>query len=114
PVPFTSQDDEVDLPSYSEYIGPCDDGKPFLLAKFLFKYGFLCPPLWFVSVAILLIPLTPPPDWEPHRSEAERAALVHRIRATEIMWARCSLGAAAIVSCLISLIVVTVLAAKHV
>jgi hypothetical protein len=40
PVPFTSQGDEVDLPSYSEYIGPCGDGKPFLLAKFLFKYGF--------------------------------------------------------------------------
>ena len=127
PVPFSNQDDEMDLPSYSEYIGPCDDGKPFLLAKFLFRYGFcksfssvawryefnslshtVCPPLWFVSVVILLVPLTPPPDWEPHRSEAERAALVHRIRATEIMWARRSLVAAGIVSCLISLIVVAV------
>jgi hypothetical protein len=39
-VSLTSLEDEVDLPSYSEHIGPCDDGKPFLLAQFLFKYGF--------------------------------------------------------------------------
>lgn len=37
---LTSEDEEAHLPSYSEHIGPCDDDKPFLLAKFLFMYGF--------------------------------------------------------------------------
>src|SRR6266404_661334 len=37
---LANQDKEARLPSYSEHIGPCDDDKPFLLAKFLFKYGF--------------------------------------------------------------------------
>lgn len=37
---LTSEDEEAHLPSYSEHFGPCDDDKPFLLAKFLFKYGF--------------------------------------------------------------------------
>ena len=43
PPPYeylTSEDKEARLPSYSEHFGPCDDDKPFLLAKFLFKYGF--------------------------------------------------------------------------
>jgi hypothetical protein len=38
---LTSEDEEAPrLPSYTEHFGPCDDDKPFLLAKFLFKYGF--------------------------------------------------------------------------
>jgi hypothetical protein len=40
PLPLAGQEDEVDPQSYSAHIGPCIDGKPFLLAKFLFKYGF--------------------------------------------------------------------------
>jgi hypothetical protein len=39
-LPLAGQEDEVDLQSYSAHIGPCNDGKPFLLAKFFFKYGF--------------------------------------------------------------------------
>ncbi|KAI0305345.1 hypothetical protein B0F90DRAFT_1703643, partial [Multifurca ochricompacta] len=105
PTPLSSEDDEADLPSYSEHIGSCDDGKPFLLSKFLFKYGFLFPLLWFLSIIILFIPLTHPPNWEPHKSPAERAALLRRIRATELIWARLSLCAACIFLCLVALTV---------
>ncbi|KAH9171088.1 hypothetical protein EDB89DRAFT_1974123, partial [Lactarius sanguifluus] len=76
---LTSEDEEARLPSYSEHIGPCDDDKPFLFAKFLFKYGFVFPPFWFLSILILLIPLTPPPTWELDKSPVERATLLRHI-----------------------------------
>ncbi len=118
---LTSEDEEARLPSYSEHIGPCDDDKPFLLAKFLFKYGFgrclplpprhpnigpfvICfravfPPFWFLSILILFVPFTPPPD----KSPVERATLLRHTRATERLWAHRSLCAAGIFSGIITL-----------
>ncbi|KAH9036851.1 hypothetical protein EDB85DRAFT_1939011 [Lactarius pseudohatsudake] len=132
---LTSEDEDARLPSYSEHIGPCDDDKPFLLAKFLFKYGFgrclllpphypnigpfvVCfcavfPPFWFLSTLILLIPLTPPPTWELDKSPVERATLLRHTRATECLWARRGLCAAGIFSGLVTLTVAIFMVAMH-
>lgn len=96
-----SEDEEAPLPSYSEHFGPCDDDKPFLLAKFLFKCGFVFPPFWYLSIPILFIPMTPPPTWELDKSPIERATLLRHTRATERMWAHRSFCAAGIFSFLV-------------
>ncbi|KAI9432960.1 hypothetical protein H4582DRAFT_2082792 [Lactarius indigo] len=110
---LTSEDEEARLPSYSEHIGPCDDDKPFLLAKFLFKYGFVFPPFWFLSIIILLIPLTPPSTRELDKSPVERATLLRHTRATERLWAHRSLCAAGIFSGLVTLTVAIFVFALH-
>ncbi|KAH8993599.1 hypothetical protein EDB86DRAFT_2830108 [Lactarius hatsudake] len=110
---LTSEDEEARLPSYSEHIGPCDDDKPFLLAKFLFKYGFVFPPFWFLSILISLIPLTPPPTWELDKSPVEHATLLRHTRATERLWAHRSLCAAGIFSGLVTLTVAIFMVAMH-
>jgi hypothetical protein len=134
PPPY--EDEEAHLPSYSEHFGPCNDDKPILLAKFLFKYGFgrclllpsrhpnigpfvMCfravfPPFWFLSILILFIPLTPPPTWELDKSPAERATLSRHFRDTERMWAHRSLCAVGVFSVLIALTVAIFMAAMHV
>jgi len=109
---LTSEDEEARLPSYSEHFGPCNDDKPFLLAKFLFKYGFVFPPFWFLSIFILLIPFTPP-TWERVKSPIERATLLRHTRATERMWVHRSLCAAAIFSGLVALTVAIFMVAVH-
>ena len=132
---LASEDEEARLPPYSEHFGPCDDDKPFLLAKFLFMYGFgrclllppvarisgpfvICfravfPPFWFLSMFILFIPLTSPPTWEVEQAPAERATLLRHIRDTERMWAHRSLCAAGIFSGLIVLTVAIFMIAIH-
>ena len=135
PSNCTFEDEEARLPSYSEHFGPCDDDKPFLLAKFLFKYGFgrcfpfpprrpnigpfvICfravfPPFWFFSIFILLIPLAPPPTWEIDKSPPERASLLCHVRNTERMWALRSLCAAGVFSGLVALTVAIFIVAMH-
>ncbi|KAI0264633.1 hypothetical protein BC834DRAFT_881822 [Gloeopeniophorella convolvens] len=102
----TSLEEEAP-PSYSEHPGPCGGGNTsFMLAEFFFKCGFLFPPLWFFSAFLLFFPLVLPPDWEPYRSPAERAALLRQIRAAELLWIRRGVCAAFILSSMISVAVV--------
>ncbi|KAF8273734.1 hypothetical protein EI94DRAFT_1715713 [Lactarius quietus] len=103
PYAFPSEDEEARPPSYSEHFGPCNDDKPFLLAKFLFKYGFVFPPFWFLSIIILFIPFTLSPTWE----------LLRHIRDNERMWAHRSLCAAGVFSGLIALTVAIFMIAMH-
>lgn len=111
PPPY--EDEEAHLPSYSEHFGPCNDDKPNLLAKFLFKYGFVFPPFWFLSILILFIPLTPLSTWELDKSPAERATLSRHFRDTERMWIHRSLCAAGVFSILMALTVAIFMVAMH-
>ncbi|KAI0041859.1 hypothetical protein FA95DRAFT_1564942 [Auriscalpium vulgare] len=104
PLPL-SFDEEDELPSYAHSVEPRDNAEPVTLAHYFFKYGFLCPPLWFASILILCSPLAAPEDWEPTKTPSERAALLARMRATEVKWARRSIVAALILCIAVTLLV---------
>ncbi|KAI0037247.1 hypothetical protein K488DRAFT_20237, partial [Vararia minispora EC-137] len=74
------------------------------LAMYLFKFGFLCPILWFLSVFIILCPLTAPADWETSKTPAQRARLLQHMRATEVRWATRSLFAAFVLCVIIAVV----------
>ncbi|KAI9459154.1 hypothetical protein BJY52DRAFT_1223164 [Lactarius psammicola] len=95
---LTSEDEEARLPPYSEH--------------FLFKYGFVFPPFWFLSILILFIPITPPPIWELE-SPVERATLLRHTRATERLWAHRSLCAAGIFSGIMTLTAAIFMVTMH-
>ncbi|KAK7446361.1 hypothetical protein VKT23_014567 [Stygiomarasmius scandens] len=102
---ITSQDCESDTDSYSgshsSSLPPYDEtpeysGKPepVTLAMYLFRLGFLFPPLWILGAFILLSPLRScndsslPASWLPEKTEAERREITHRFRKVELKWAR--------------------------
>jgi hypothetical protein len=70
------------------------------------------PPFWIMGVIILLSPLRAPPAatpsaaWLPEKTESERQAIIDRMRAAELKWARRCLYAL-----LALVLVVTVIAA---
>ncbi|KAJ7574641.1 hypothetical protein C8J56DRAFT_802681 [Mycena floridula] len=72
--------------------------EPITLAAYLFKFGFLFPPFWILGAIILLSPLRAPSpssdlEWLPEKTEAERQAVISRLRKTEKKWAwRCLLA----------------------
>ncbi|KAI0342280.1 hypothetical protein BDW22DRAFT_1413574 [Trametopsis cervina] len=79
PPPYA---DSTDLPSYSAV------AEPPTLAMYLFKFGFLFPLFWLAGIFVLLCPLSPPENWEPTKTEAERQELLGLLRRTEMKWAR--------------------------
>ncbi|KAJ7284555.1 hypothetical protein C8J57DRAFT_1431967 [Mycena rebaudengoi] len=79
----------VDAPEYTQR-----PTEPVTLAMFLFKFGFLFPPFWIMGVIILMSPLRAPPaatpstSWLPEKTESERQAIIDRMRAAELKWAK--------------------------
>ncbi|KZV68358.1 hypothetical protein PENSPDRAFT_653286 [Peniophora sp. CONT] len=110
---------EEELPSYAQSAsadwerGDGEEREPVTLAQYLFKFGFLCPLLWFLSFIILLSPLSAPADWESNKTPAQRARMLQRMRASEVRWARRSLLAATLLTAVIAAIVVIVVLVKH-
>ncbi|KAF4564857.1 hypothetical protein EYR40_011030 [Pleurotus pulmonarius] len=117
-----SSNKEDDLPSYSDVEAHAPPSysqrghkEPVTLAMYLFKFGFLFPPFWILGALILVSDLRapnaeettlPPPSpsngsddghlsWLPDKTPAERAAIVQRIRYTEVKWAKRCLAALA-------------------
>ncbi|KAL0576507.1 hypothetical protein V5O48_005482 [Marasmius crinis-equi] len=81
--------------------------EPVTLAKYLFKFGFLFPPFWIMGALILLTPLrdansdpSSPNAWLPEKTEAERAAIITRLRKVELVWAWRCLFALLILVCI--------------
>ncbi|KAI0689563.1 hypothetical protein BC835DRAFT_1368612 [Cytidiella melzeri] len=91
-VPPPPYADATDLPSYTSV------AEPPTLAMYLFKFGFLFPLFWLAGLFVLLCPLTPPENWEPTKTEAERQELLGLLRRTEVKWARRSLIALSLFS----------------
>jgi len=91
PYPHTSHRRNIntstnsDLPAYAE-VAPTTE--PITLARYVFKYGFLFPPLWFLGLIILLTPLPVPADFHADKPESERTALVEAMRRAEVKWAK--------------------------
>ncbi|TDL24521.1 hypothetical protein BD410DRAFT_896723 [Rickenella mellea] len=81
------------LPTYAQTLEAEREKEPKTLSMYLFKLGFLFPPLWLLGALILLIPLSAPTTWLPTKSAAERAAVVQRVRVAEVKWAKRSLTA---------------------
>jgi hypothetical protein len=91
PPPYSGEDAE--LPSYSR-----EAPEPVTLAMFLFKFGFLFPLFWILGAFILVLPLRAPPAraeeygtpgaWLPEKTEAERQAIIDRMRSVELKWAK--------------------------
>ncbi|KAJ7454679.1 hypothetical protein FB451DRAFT_1278965 [Mycena latifolia] len=79
----------VEAPEYAERAK-----EPVTLAMFLFKFGFLFPPFWIMSVVILMSPLRAPPAatpsaaWLPEKTDAERQVIIDRMRTAELKWAK--------------------------
>ena len=69
------------------------------------------PPLWLPGALLLLLPLSPPPSWEPHKPAAARAALLRHMRRTEVRWARRCLVALGVLCLCAALCVLVVLVA---
>ncbi|KAF9039096.1 hypothetical protein BJ165DRAFT_1416502 [Panaeolus papilionaceus] len=94
PPPYTEETD-VNLPGYTLHAP-----EPVTLAMYLFKFGFLFPPFWIFGAFILLSPLREPagstddtPAWMPEKTEAERQAIIEKLRNVELKWAKRCLGA---------------------
>lgn len=82
--------------------------EPVTLAQYMFKFSFIFPPLWFLSIFILILPLTVPPDWELNKTIAERQALLDAMRNAERKWAWRSVTAASLLSAVIIIVIVIV------
>ncbi|PPQ64970.1 hypothetical protein CVT24_008158 [Panaeolus cyanescens] len=100
--PYTEETD-VNLPAYTLHAP-----EPITLAMYLFKFGFLFPPFWIFGAFILLSPLREPPAttddtpaWMPEKTEAEKQAIIEKIRNVELKWAK---------RCLAALVIFTLLA----
>ncbi|KAF9044146.1 hypothetical protein BJ165DRAFT_1390004 [Panaeolus papilionaceus] len=100
--PYTEETD-VNLPAYTLHAP-----EPVTLAMYLFKFGFLFPPFWIFGAFILLSPLREPaattddtPAWMPEKTEAERQAIIEKLRIVELKWAK---------RCLVALCIFTSLA----
>src|SRR6266404_5822020 len=70
------------------------------------------PPLWFLSILILIIPLTPP-TCEFDKASGERAVLLCHTRVAERMWAHRSLCAAGVFSGLVTFIAAAFVVITH-
>lgn len=90
PPPYT---EAAKPPSYTAV------AEPPTLAMYLFRYGFLFPFFWLAGAFILVNPLQLPTadeNWEPGKTEEEKAALLDLLRKTELKWARRCLAAVAL------------------
>jgi hypothetical protein len=91
PPPYSGEDSE--LPAYTR-----EPAEPVTLAMFLFKFGFLFPLFWVIGAFLLLSPLRAPPSrveedgtpaaWLPEKTDAERQAIIDRMRSVEVKWAK--------------------------
>ncbi|PPR00216.1 hypothetical protein CVT24_004955 [Panaeolus cyanescens] len=102
PPPY-SEEPDVNLPGYTLHAP-----EPVTLAMYLFKFGFLFPAFWIFGAFILLSPLREPatstddtPAWMPEKTEAERQAIIKKLRNVELKWAK---------RCLVALVTFTLLA----
>ncbi|KAI9569267.1 hypothetical protein HD554DRAFT_2020784 [Boletus coccyginus] len=93
---------------------PADSNiEPITLAMYLFKFGFLFPPLWIFGSLILITPLTAPTNFEPSKSETERQELVQIIRDAELRWAKRCAWALVVLLVLGGVVVAVALVALH-
>jgi len=108
PPPYSSEADlKEKLPSYDT------KGEPETLARFMFLYGFLFPPFWFMGIVILFSELRPSVDWEIGRSEKEQAQLLDSLRTTEVKWAKRCIWALITFFLILSVVVVVAVVAKR-
>ncbi|KAG6877403.1 hypothetical protein C0993_007740 [Termitomyces sp. T159_Od127] len=87
------------LPSYFENMPPIYSLKapePLTLTEYLFKSGFLFPPLWILGAWILWMPLRTPKNsgieilWLADKTESEYQYIIGEMRRAEVRWAlRC-------------------------
>ncbi|KAJ8487754.1 hypothetical protein ONZ45_g14222 [Pleurotus djamor] len=90
-LPSYQDVEALPLPAYSE----SGHREPVTLAMYLFKFGFLFPPFWILGALILVSDLSTPTNddednlsWLPDKTEAEREAIMQKMRSTELKWAR--------------------------
>ncbi|KAA1473145.1 hypothetical protein DENSPDRAFT_839580 [Dentipellis sp. KUC8613] len=113
---------EQELPTYAQTVATpeiCRDSlvdarkEPPTLAEYLFKYGFLFPLLWLLTIPILFTPLVAPEGWEPTKSAAERARILQEMRGVEVKWALRSLTAFLVFAVILATIVTLALVFKR-
>jgi len=103
------------LPSYDAESDPAPaytrlNERPETLARYLFRYGFLCPIFWGFGAAILFWDLNPLPRVIDGKSAAEQAEELSIMRATELKWACRSLYALIVFSAVVGSFVVALYA----
>lgn len=65
------------------------------------------PLFWLAGIFVLISPLSPPENWEPSKTEAERQELLGLLRRTEMKWAKRCLLAFSTLALIVTAIVIT-------
>lgn len=87
---FSSRTDVESLPPYESQVAALP---PRSVARYLFIYGFLFPPIWLFGASFLLIPLRAPPQWSYTKSIEEQTRVLDDMRMEDVKWAkRCLLA----------------------
>ncbi|KAG8925831.1 hypothetical protein FRC03_006155 [Tulasnella sp. 419] len=80
PPPYGTPD--YPAPAYEEI------QEPLTIAKYLFRYGFVFPPFWFIGTMILFMRLPPTPEGECGKTAEEQAEELAILRRAELRWSR--------------------------
>ncbi|OCF45504.1 hypothetical protein I317_00405 [Kwoniella heveanensis CBS 569] len=92
-----------DLPSYAKET----ETEPKTLARALWRWGFVCPLLWFIGMCIMWIPLKPIEEERDPEKAQKLEEMIVILRETELKYAKkCMWGFTAFAILLIALIVV--------
>ncbi|EAL21826.1 hypothetical protein CNBC5270 [Cryptococcus deneoformans B-3501A] len=94
-----------DLPTYSKM----NTEEPNTLAKVLWKWGFLCPLLWFIGMTIMWIPLKSTEEEHDPEKAQKLEEMIVILRKTELKYAKkCAWAFSGLSITLIVLIVVVI------
>ncbi|WVF67757.1 hypothetical protein IAT40_002517 [Kwoniella sp. CBS 6097] len=95
-----------DLPSYAKET----ETEPKTLARALWRWGFLCPLLWFIGMCIMWIPLKPIEEERDAEKAQKLEEMIVILRETELKYAKkCMWGFTAFTILLIAIIVVGIM-----
>ncbi|KAN0080087.1 hypothetical protein V8E55_009653 [Tylopilus felleus] len=110
PPPYSPDWDGEKLPEYAS----SPNFEVETVARHMFKYGFFFPLFWVVGVYFLFAPMRVTADWQPDKTEEEKAKLLVEMREAEAKWAkRCLWALLTFFICLAILIVAVVVSKRH-
>ncbi|KAF8438541.1 hypothetical protein L210DRAFT_3403957 [Boletus edulis BED1] len=104
PPPYSPDWEGEKLPGYTS-----SDFEVDTVARHLFKYGFFFPLFWAIGVYFLFSPMRVTADWQPDKTEEEKAKMLTEMKEAEVKWAkRCLWALLSFFVCLVILIVAVV------
>ncbi|WVW80569.1 hypothetical protein I302_102555 [Kwoniella bestiolae CBS 10118] len=106
---FTTLQSSDELPCYAEET----QTEPKTLARALWKWGWVCPLLWFIGMCIIWIPLKPLEEESDPEKAQKLEEMIVILRKTELKYAkRCAYGTLGISVLLVTIIVIAIVLSK--